>query len=123
LQQAEHRVALLPERLPLRLDVGIDDVAGDVGDVGHPGGSSAYQVVSVAHLHHVNGGILRKRGRLDDGDEPLAGRGDEAAAAEGPDSIGQPDQQQGDDRERPDDLKDEAGAQRLRPGRRRGSAR
>src|ERR1700738_1633845 len=41
LQQAEHRVALLPERLPLRLDVGIDDVAGDVGDGGHSGGPSA----------------------------------------------------------------------------------
>jgi hypothetical protein len=120
LQQAEHRVALLPERLPLRLDVGIDDVAGDVGDVGHSGGSSAYQVVSVADLHDVNGRVLRQRGRLDDGHEALAGRGDEAAAAERPDRIRQPDQQQGDDRERPEDLKDEAGVQRLRPGRRRG---
>src|ERR1700736_1015179 len=120
LQQAEHRVALLPERLPLRLDVGIDDVAGDVGDVGHSGGSSAYQVVSVAHLHDVNGGVLGQRGRLDDGQQPLAGGGHNAAAVECPHAVRQRDEQHGDDRERPDDAEDEAAAQTITPGRRRG---
>src|ERR1700681_254107 len=111
LQQAEHRVALLPERLPLRLDVGIDGVARDVGDVGHSGGSSAYQVVSVAHLHDVNGRVLREEGRLDDGHEPLARGGHDAAAVERADLVGQADEQQGDDRERPDDIEDYAGRQ------------
>ena len=60
LQEAEHRIALLAERLPLRLDVGFDDVTRDVGDVCNPGGSSAYQIVSVADLHDVKGHVLRQ---------------------------------------------------------------
>jgi len=111
LQQAEHGIPLLPERLPLRLDVRLDDVRGDVGDMGDPGGSSAYQVVSVADLDDVNGHVLRQRGRLDDGDQPSSGRGDETATVEHADPIGQPNQQQGDDRERPDRVEDDVGCQ------------
>src|SRR5947209_4549513 len=115
LQQAEHRVALLPERLPLRLDVGIDRVAGDVGDVGHSGGSSAYQIVSVADLDDVNRRVLREHGRLDHGHEALAGGGHEPAAVERARGIRQPDEQQGDDRERPEDMENGVGRQRLNP--------
>jgi hypothetical protein len=119
LQQAKHGIPLLPERLPLRLDVWLDDIRRNVGDMGNPGGSSAYQVVSVADLHDVNGHVLGQRGRVDDRDQLLAGRGDDAATIEQANRVGQADQQQADDRKRPGRAKNELASQRIKSGRRR----
>lgn len=115
---------MLPERLPLRLDVGFDLIGGEFGDLGDPLCAPADQEVSVAHLDDVDRCVLSQECRFNDGDEPLSGGGDEAAAIEEADRVRQEDQEQGDERKRPDRLEPKSEIQRRpTPCRPRGSVR
>jgi hypothetical protein len=111
LQHAEHGVALLPERLPLRLDVRLDHLGRHVRDVGDAGRSAADEIVALGDLDDVDRAVLVERRRLDDADEAALRGDDDAAAVEQANAVRQADQEQGDERERPDRLKEERDVQ------------